>query len=109
MAQRMMWNLVETLYRGQASDGAVITVVEDAMKLAHQKAGFGVYDADWWVETLTQVLEHWGIYCKRWVDPTAQTPRLHFTLGEPKPDIQSTGPLSARILSGPLGQNKRKT
>lgn len=109
MAQQIMWSQVEALYRGQATDGAVVTVAEDAMMLAHRKAGMGVYEADWWVETLTQVLEHWGVYCKRWVDPATQTPRLHFSLGSPKPDIQSTGPLSARIMSGPLGQNKRET
>lgn len=110
MTQRMMWIQREDAYRGQAADGTVITVAEDAMALAQKKAGNGIYEADWWAETLTRVLEHWGVYCKRWTDPASQVPRLHFTLGEPGPDKPTpTGPLSARIMSGPLGREKRET
>ncbi len=108
-AQRMMWNETERQYRGQASDGAVVTVMEDAMMLAHRKAGNGVFDSDWWVETLTRVLEHWGIYYKRWMDPATNTARMHFTLGQPKPDTpQAPGPLTTRIMSGPLSRNEKK-
>jgi hypothetical protein len=110
MAQNMMWNEFEGLYRGQAAQGEVVTVAEDAMKLAHRKAGNGVFEADWWVETLTRVLEHWGVYRKRWIDQPTLTVRLHFTLGDPKPSnaAQGSGPLSTRILSGPLDRNKDK-
>ncbi len=107
MPQMMMWSQFEDLYRGQATDGAVITVADDAMRLTQKKAGNSVYEADWWLETLTRVLEHWGVYCKRWVDPASQVPRLHFSLGDPQPDRQPTGSLSARIMSGPLDRNKR--
>ncbi len=110
MAREMMWNEFEGQYRGQAEGGEVVTVAEDAMKLAHKRAGSWAFDSDWWVETLTRVLEHWGLYKKRWVDPSTQVVRLHFTLGEPKPaaPIQGTGPLSARIMSGPLNRDKDK-
>ncbi len=110
MAQNMMWNEIEALYRGQAAQGEVVTVAEDAMKVAHKRAGNWAFEADWWVETLTRVLEHWGLYRKRWVDPATQVVRLHFTLGDPRPanTIQATGPLSARIMSGPLDRNKDK-
>jgi hypothetical protein len=110
MAQNMMWNEVEAQYRGQATRGDVVTVAEDAMKLAHRKAGNWVFEADWWVETLVRVLEHWGLYSKSWIEPSTQVVRLHFTLGEPKTGgaIGATGPLSARIMSGPLDRNKDK-
>lgn len=110
MPQMMMWSQVEAQYRGQATDGSVITVADEAMQLAHRKAGNSIYECDWWVETLTQVLERWGVYCKRWIDPASQVPRLHFSLGDPKSGVQTTqttGPLSARIMSGPLERNKK--
>ncbi|MDQ3703852.1 MAG: hypothetical protein M3437_01270 [Chloroflexota bacterium] len=110
MARNMMWNELEGQYRGQAEQGEVVTVAEDAMKLAHKRAGNWAFEADWWVETLTRVLEHWGLFSKRWVDPATQVVRVHFTLGEPKSSGPSlpTGPLSARIMSGPLDRNKNK-
>lgn len=102
----MMWSARETLYRGQASDGTVITVDEDAMQSALKKAGNGIFETDWWVDTLTRVLEHWGIFSRRWLDEATQVPRMHFRLGDPKPttplekqQIDGTGPLSARILT----------
>jgi hypothetical protein len=104
MAQQMMWSQIDQVFRGQASDGTVITVEEDAMLLAHKKAGNSVYESDWWPETLTRVLEHWGIYGKRWVDDVTFVPRIHFTKGEPKQQAaqqqqQRSGPLSTRLLS----------
>ena len=110
MAQQMMWIPFEEQYRGQATQGEVVTVAEDAMKLALKKAGNWVFDSDWWVETLIRVLEHWGIYRKRWLDPATQVVRLHFSVGNPTPDPNdsktASGPLSTRILSGPLDRNK---
>lgn len=113
MAQQIMWNEFEGQYRGQATGGEVVTVAEDAMKLALKKAGNWVFDSDWWVETLIRVLEHWGIYRKRWTDPATQVVRLHFTMGDPTPgpdeSTASSGPLSTRILSGPLDRNKESS
>jgi hypothetical protein len=79
MAQQLMWNQIETLYRGQGTGGTVVTVESDAMELAQKKAGKGVYDSDWWVETLLNVLEHWGIYAQRWIDAATRVPRMHFS------------------------------
>ncbi len=120
MPQQMMWNQMDQVYRGQASDGTVITVEEDAMVLAHKKAGNSVYESDWWPETLTRVLEHWGIYSKRWVDEVTLMPRMHFTRGEPAGQGAHTaqaqtqtqeqqqlrsGPLSTRLLTAnPTGR-----
>lgn len=108
MPQRMMLDQFEDLYRGQAAGGQVVTVDPDAMNLVHRKAGNGVFDPDWWVETLTRILEHWGVFCKRWTDPATLAPRMHFSVGQPKPDFssQASGPLSERLLSGPLDRNK---
>ncbi|MDQ5823943.1 MAG: hypothetical protein M3441_06975 [Chloroflexota bacterium] len=110
MARNMMWNELEGQYRGQAEQGEVVTVAEDAMKLAHKRAGNWAFEADWWVETLTEVLEHWGLFSKRWIDPATQVVRVHFTMGEPKTGDTKhpSGPLSARIMSGPLSRNKDK-
>ncbi len=107
MAQQMMWIAIEETYRGQASDGAVITVNEDTMLLAHKKAGRDVFEADWWTGTLTRILEHWGIYGKRWMDQSTRVPRMHFNTGEPRQIIgglnpNASGPLSSRLNSGPL-------
>ena len=123
MPQQMMWNQMERVYRGQASDGTVVTVEEDAMMLAHKKAGNSVYESDWWPETLTRVLEHWGIYSRRWVDEVTFVPRMHFTKGEPAGQGAHTaqaqeqqqlrsGPLSTRLLTanptGRLGEGEGK-
>ena len=115
MAQQLMWNQIEILYRGQATNGTVVTVEEQAMDKAQRNAGKSVYDTDWWVETLARVLEHWGIQTKQWIDNATRTPRLHFSLGEPQSDLDqqstsqqpastpSTGPLtSGPLASGPL-------
>jgi hypothetical protein len=78
MAQRMMWNQFHDIYRGQASDGTVITVDQKVMTMAIRKAGPGVYDSDWWLESLDRVLDHWGIKSRHWMDATTHTPRAHF-------------------------------
>jgi hypothetical protein len=116
MAQQLMWDQIEAIYRGQATNSALVTVEQDAMDVALRKAGKVIYDSDWWLETLQNVLEHWGIYGKRWVDPATQLQRVHFTLGEPRKDTDSgqlqqetppaegtrTGPLTERLISGKL-------
>lgn len=79
MAQQLMWDQIGSLYRGQGTGGTVVTVEADAMELAQKKAGKGVYDSDWWVETLLSVLEHWGIYAQRWIDAATRVPRMHFS------------------------------
>ncbi len=80
MAQRMMWNQFQAQYRGQATNGTVVTVDETVMALALKKAGKSVFDSDWWIETLERVLNHWGINTQRWVDATTNTRRAHFSL-----------------------------
>ncbi|MDQ6694036.1 MAG: hypothetical protein M3014_06400 [Chloroflexota bacterium] len=111
MSQKMMWDIIAGIYRGQATDTTVVTVEEAAMTLALTKAGKGVFDADWWPETLTRILEHWGIYSRRWIDEATRLPRMHFVLGQPKPGTpgieNASGPLSARIMSGPLNRDKK--
>lgn len=123
MAQRMMFDQIEHVYRGQATDGTVITVKEDGMDLALRKAGKAVFETDWWSESQTAILEHWGLYGKRWIDDATKMPRLTFVVGEPKKGIvmpqnptgplssrlqskSQSGPLSARIQSGPLGTKR---
>lgn len=101
----MMWSPRESLYRGQATDGTVITVDEDAMNAALKQAGKGIFETDWWIETLTRILLHWGIYSRRWIDEATKVPRIHFKLDQPKPpnpleeQIATTGPLNARIMT----------
>lgn len=77
----MMWNQHQDIYRGQATDGTVVTVDQEVMTLAIKKAGKGVYESDWWVESLERVLSHWGISARRWIDATTHTPRAHFSMG----------------------------
>ena len=109
MPQQMMWDQIESTYRGQATDGTIVVVDEEAMSLALKKAGKSVFETDWWIETLTVTLEHWGIYAKHWKDVATQMPRAHFTLDPsqkggtkaPRPSTQS-GPLRSRLMSGPL-------
>src|SRR5438477_12624003 len=84
MAQQMMWDHILSNYRGQATDGAAVTVEPPAMELASKKAGKTAYDADWWVETVHETLQHWGINVRRWVDAATRMPRLDFTLNNPK-------------------------
>ena len=105
MAQQMMWNSWQETFRGQATDGTIVTVDQEAMDLAHRKAGTSVYESDWWPETLTSVLEHWGIYHKKWLDEDTHNPRLHFTTTVPEKTSEArpvSGPLSARLTSSSL-------
>ncbi len=105
MAQQMMWNTWQEAFRGQAGDGTIVTVEQEAMDLAHRKAGTSVYESDWWPETLTSILEHWGIYHKKWMDEDTHNPRLHFTTAAPEKASGAkpvSGPLSARLASGTL-------
>ncbi len=123
MAQQMMWDPITVIYRGQATDGTVVTVVQEAMELANKRAGRTVYDSDWWVETVQSTLEHWGLYARRWIDTASRVPRVEFSLGESKSattqdqvkadaadnppanepgKIAGSGPLTNRIMSGPL-------
>ena len=103
-----MWIHAESVYRGQATDGTIVTVDEDAMQKALKNAGKTVFDTDWWLETLSATLTHWGIGCKRWLDDVTNTPRAHFNLqnpdagaGEPATQPTSTGLLD-RLRSSPL-------
>ena len=103
-SQQMMWSVLESHYRGQATDGAVVTVEEPAMTEALKQAGKGVFEADWWRETLPVTLERWGITARRWTDESTDMPRAHFRLGTPTvPQLeemqQASGPLSARLIS----------
>ena len=105
MAQQMMWNAWQETFRGQASDGTIVTVEKEVMDIAHRKAGTAVYESDWWPETLTSILEHWGIYHKKWMDEDTHNQRLHFTMSVPEKTPEAkpvSGPLSARLTSGPL-------
>ena len=110
MAQKLMWNQIESQYRGQGTNGAVVTVEVEAMDLATRKAGKSVYDTDWWIETLQNVLEHWGIYTQRWTDAATKVPRIHFSVTMPRPGevpgttqqpYTTSGPLNP-MTSGPL-------
>lgn len=109
MAQQMMWDVIESVFRAQSTNGTIVTVDEEAMDLAQKKAGKTVYDSDWWVETLLNVLEHWGIHNKRWVDVATQLPRYHFSLGEAQPGMdpsmpqQQPAPPTSPLNSGPIG------
>ena len=104
-SQQMMWSIRESLYRGQATDGTVVTVEEPAMMEALKQAGKGIYETDWWRETLPVVLERWGLVAKRWTDDATGMPRAHYTLGTPSvPRLEdelkhTTGPLNARLIA----------
>src|SRR5947208_3077508 len=125
MAQQMMFDPILSNYRGQATNGTVVTVEPAAMELANKKAGRTAYDSDWWVETVQSTLEHWGILGRRWIDGATRMPRLDFTYEKSKRTGASTpekteadaadssqtsqptkplgsGPLTNRIMSGPL-------
>jgi len=84
----MMWDLHEDTYRGQASDGTVVTVPQPVMELALKKAGKGVYDSDWWVESQESILSHWGIDSRRWMDGVTRTPRARFTMSAVQPQLK---------------------
>ena len=80
MAQQMMWDHISAVFRGQATNGTVVTVDEGAMNAALKNAGKGVYDSDWWVETLDTILDHWGIDVKHWVDDITRSPRAGYSM-----------------------------
>src|SRR5687768_3848599 len=104
-SQQMMWSALESLYRGQATDGTVVTVEEPAMMEALKQAGKGIFDADWWRETLPVVIERWGLTARRWTDEATGMPRAHYRLGTPTvPHLEeasrhTTGTLSERLLA----------
>ena len=120
---QLMWNPFEAQYRGQGSTGVIVTVDEDVMNHAIKKAGSGVFEVDWWLESLQNVLEHWGYETKRWTDPVTQMPRVNYSFA-PKGAAHSegeqahttsgllrklttSGPLTTRILnSGKLNPEK---
>ncbi len=108
---RILWDHVEAHYRAQCNSGTILSIDEDALIKALKNAGNVVFDTEWWVETLPNVLEHWGLRNKRWTDPATQMPRVHYRLttdrvptGPLSPTgtgpLNSTGPLSDRINSG---------
>jgi hypothetical protein len=104
-----MWSQAESLYRGQSLTGTVITVDEDALKAALKNAGNSIFDTEWWLETMTVVLERWGLKAKQWTDPATQVLRVHFRAAvangaEPGQAAASssnsgTGPLTTRLLN----------
>jgi hypothetical protein len=102
---RIMWSQAESLYRGQSLTGTVITVDEDALKTALRNAGNSIFDTEWWIETMTIVLERWGLKAKQWTDPATQVLRVHFRSAmangtEPgQPTGTTTGPLTTRLLN----------
>jgi hypothetical protein len=98
-------------------------VDEDVMNHAIKKAGSGVFEVDWWIESLQDVLQHWGYESKRWMDPATQMPRVNYSFAnkgaasqEEQPNastsgflrkLTTTGPLTTRILnSGKLDSSK---
>ena len=102
MAQKLMWSQIESLYRGQGTNGAVVTVEVEAMDVAMRRAGKSVYDSDWWVETLQNVLEHWGIYIQHWTDAATRVPRMHFSVTMPRPGEGPGASQQPSTTSGPL-------
>lgn len=100
---RIMWDHVESHYRGQCNSGIVLSIDEDAMNKALKNAGNAVFDTEWWVETLTNVLEHWGLRSKRWMDYSTQMPRVHFRLTTDRTPTGNSGPLGSLPKgTGPL-------
>jgi hypothetical protein len=107
---RIMWSQAESLYRGQSLTGTVITIDEDALNTALKHAGNTIFDTEWWLETLTVVLERWGLRSKEWTDPTTQVLRVHIRTAasdQPADTGVGTGPLTTRLLiSGGLDASK---
>jgi len=105
-----MWSQAESLYRGQSLTGTVITIDEDALNTALKNAGNSIFDTEWWLETLTVVLERWGLRSKEWTDPTTQVLRVHIRTAvsdQPADTSVGTGPLTTRLLnSGGLDPSK---
>jgi hypothetical protein len=105
---QLMWNPFESQYRGQASTGEVVTVDEDVMHHALKKAGSGVFEVDWWIESLQDVLQHWGYQAKRWTDPATQMPRVNYSFAargaapQGEEEHTSSGILHKLTTSGPL-------
>src|SRR5690348_4135414 len=106
---KILWDHVESHYRAQSNSGVILSIDDDAMLKALKNAGNGVFDTEWWMETLPNVLEHWGLRSKRWIDPPTQMPRIHYRLTAdrvptgplptppPNPTFSGTGPLSNRL------------
>ncbi|MEO8287689.1 MAG: hypothetical protein ABI670_14775 [Chloroflexota bacterium] len=107
---RIMWSQAEDLYRGQALMGAVITIDEPALQTALKHAGNSVFDTEWWVETLTVVMDRWGLKAKQWTDPATQVLRIHYRTSDATQNGSGnqvvTGPLTTRLLSGPLNSGR---
>jgi|SRR5215203_5033921 len=91
---RIHWDHVEILYRAQCNSGIILSIDDDAMIKALKNAGNVVFDTEWWVETLPNVLEHWGLRSKRWTDPTTQMPRLHYRLTNERLSTDTNGNVS---------------
>ncbi len=118
---RILWSQIDGHYRGQSNAGVILTVDQDAMNMAIKNAGNAVFDTEWWVETLSVVLEHWGLKSKRTLDHTTQMPHVHYRLttdGIPAGNtdflngangagpLKGTGPLTTRLLiSGKLNSS----
>jgi hypothetical protein len=109
MSQQIMWINAEEIYRGQASDGTIVTIEKDALEVALRKAGRGIWEADWWTETLPATLQHWGLTGQQSIDPLTRMPTMHFgqvkatgadpTGDQSKPDLNS-GSLLSRLATG---------
>jgi hypothetical protein len=112
---QLMWNPFEAQYRGQSPTGEVVTVDEDVMNHAIKKAGSGVFEVAWWLESLPDVLQHWGYQEKRWTDPSTRMPRVNYSFApkgaaaegdhtQPTTSgflrkLTTTGPLTTRLLN----------
>lgn len=99
---RILWDHVEAHYRAQCNSGVILSIDEDAMLAALKNAGNVVFDTEWWVETLQNVLEHWGLRSKRWTDPATMMPRVHYRLTADRVPTGTTGPIGSSGGTGPL-------
>jgi hypothetical protein len=97
---RILWDHIEEHYRAQCNSGIILSIDDDAMVKALKNAGNVVFDTEWWLETLPNVLEHWGLRSKRWTDPATQMPRIHYRLTTDRVSTGNTGPM--KIGTGPL-------
>ncbi|MEO5953714.1 MAG: hypothetical protein ABIQ44_14725 [Chloroflexia bacterium] len=98
---RILWDHVEAHYRAQCNSGVILSIDDDAMIKALKNAGNIVFDTEWWVETLQNVLEHWGLRSKRWTDPVTQMPRIHYRLTNERVPTGATSPIGG-TGTGPL-------
>lgn len=107
MQQQLMWTAMEARFRGQATNGSIVTVTQDALDMALKHAGRQVYETDWWVETLPQVIQNWGIYYRQTLDKATFNHCVDFShesfeTAAPEPADHSFARSSSRA-SGPLG------